>query len=270
MAAVAVKDRKKIHNFRVILRRLGVPKPAFPVLYQWPDYLLNSGNKIMKTSMPVLKQRAKCIRKFLYYFPGGFTGKKYLSWERDYKWNAHIAWKENLYKKEYDRLLAEKEFLEIVRRAIWVESRTNLLFSFEKMALRDAVRTKDSAQIFAEGLYDYVYGRKNSKGRFEALTETLSNLPRKQTRVLTWPLQTVFGFIADPSQHIFLKPRITKIAAKKYDHAFLYQSKPNWITYDSLLQFAATIQKDVASLQPKDMIDIQSFIWVLGSEEYPD
>ena len=47
-------------------------------------------------------------------------------------------------------------------------------------------------------------------------------------------------------------------------------SKPNWDTYQSLLDFAALIKKDVAALKPQDMIDIQSFIWVLGSEEYPD
>lgn len=220
--------------------------------------------------LPVAKQRAGCIRKFLYYFPGGFQGKKYIAWERDYKWNAHVAWKETLHKKEYQRLLGEKEFLEIARRAIWIESRTNLLFSFEKMALRDAVKTKAAAQRFAQGLYDYVYSRKTLKARFEGFAETLGSLPVKQTRVLTWPLQTVFGFIADPGEHIFLKPRVTKIAAKKYEHAFLYQSRPNWVTYESLLQFAATLQKDTAHLKPGDMIDIQSFIWVLGSEEYPD
>ena len=106
----------------------------------------------MKISMAVSKQRARCIKKFLYYFPGGFTGKKFMAWERDYKWNAHIAWKGNLYKKEFERLLAEKYFLEIARRSVWLESRTNLLFSFEKMALRDAVKTNGSAQMFAEGL----------------------------------------------------------------------------------------------------------------------
>ena len=114
----------------------------------------------MKTSKTVSKQRARCIKKFLYYFAEGFTGKKYVAWERDYKWNAHIAWKENLHKKEYERLLAEKDFLEIARRSVWLESRMNLLFSFVKMVLRDAVKANESAKMFAEGLFEYVYGRK--------------------------------------------------------------------------------------------------------------
>lgn len=98
----------------------------------------------------------------------------------------------------------------------------------------------------------------------------LAGLPVKQTRVLTWPVLTVFGFIADPSTHIYLKPTVTKKAAEKYEFDFLYSSKPSWETYQSLLKFAEEVRKDTAAYRPRDMMDIQSFIWVMGSEEYPD
>ncbi len=95
---------------------------------------------------------------------------------------------------------------------------------------------------------------KNSfKKRFENFSESLNSLPRKQTRVRTWPLQTVFGFIANPKEHIFLKPRVTQIAERKYDYPFLYQSRPNWETYKSLLHFAEQIKKDIKDLKPNDM-----------------
>jgi hypothetical protein len=45
---------------------------------------------------------------------------------------------------------------------------------------------------------------------------------RKQTRVLTWPLVTVFGFIAQPEAHLFLKPNVTRIAAREYGFDFHY------------------------------------------------
>jgi len=32
----------------------------------------------------------------------------------------------------------------------------------------------------------------------------------------------------------------------------------------------ALASADTADLGPRDMIDLQSFIWVLGSDEYPD
>lgn len=97
----------------------------------------------------------------------------------------------------------------------------------------------------------------------------MASLPRRQTRVLTWPLVTVWGFIAQPKRHFFLKPNVTRIAAGAYEFDFRYQSKPNWETYANLLQFAETVRRDLRDLRPRDMIDIQSYVWVQGSDEYP-
>jgi hypothetical protein len=230
--------------------------------------LLNSIREISLTS--IARARRKCLRKFLYYFPGGYQGKKYIAWERDYKWNAHLAWEEKLNREEFSRLLNEEHYLEIARRAVGLESKTNLLFSFEKMALRDAVKTSASAKIFAEGLYNFIYGTAALQQRFEEYRDAIASLPVKQTRVLTWPVLTVFGFIADPSRHIYLKPTVTKKAAEKYKFDFRYSSKPSWDTYHSLLQFARQVWNDTAAYHPRDLVDIQSFIWVVGSEEYPD
>lgn len=219
---------------------------------------------------PLQKKRIKCRKKFLHYFPKGFRDQKYIDWERNYKVIAHLAWDESLSYEKYEQLLAQKKYSEIALAAVRIESRTNLLFSFEKMALRDAVKSNEGAKAFSMGLFDYVYGADPLQTRFERFTEVIAGLPRKQTRVLTWPLTTVFGFIGNPSEHIFLKPRVTQVAAEKYGFEFIYRPRPNWEGYKSLLDFAAQIRKDVSDLKPKDMIDLQSFIWVMGSDEYPD
>jgi hypothetical protein len=54
----------------------------------------------------------------------------------------------------------------------------------------------------------------------------------------------VFGFIAQPDRHVFLKPNVTRLAAREYG--------------------------DQRDLRPRDMIDLQSFIWVMGSDEYDE
>jgi hypothetical protein len=216
------------------------------------------------------KQVLECRKKFLYYFKKGFTDPTYKAWERDYKWQAHLAWEAALNKAEYQKLLASKQYNEIALRAVKLETKTNLLFSFEKMALRDAIKTSEGARDFSLGLYDYVYGAGPLQKRFENFAAVLASLPRKQTRVLTWPLQTVFGFIAKPEEHIFIKPRVTKIAAEKYGYDLQYKSKPNWDTYKSMIGFAEKVRDDMKGLHPKDYIDLQSFIWVMGSDEYPD
>jgi hypothetical protein len=214
-----------------------------------------------------INRSLRCRKKFLQFFPKGFTDETYIAWERDYKWQAHVQFEEKLNKDKFYKLLTEKIYHEIARKTITIESKTNLLFSFEKMALRDGVKGTGS-KLFAEGLYSFIYGNESMQIRFEKFSEVLSKLPRKQTRVLTWPLMTVFGFIAKPLEFIFLKPRVTQRAATEYGFDFIYESKPNWKTYQSLLDFAKQIRKDISDLKPRDMIDIQSFIWVMGSEEY--
>ena len=212
--------------------------------------------------------RKACIKKFRHFFPKGFKDQKYIDWERGYKWQAHETFSEKLNKRAFRKLLEQEKYPEIASVAINIESKTNLLFSFEKMALRDGVKSPQGAEIFAKGLFYLVYGNADLKKRFEGFTESLSLLPRKQTRVLTWPLQTVFGFIANPHEQIFLKPRVTQAAAIAYQFNFKYRSRPNWETYQSLLNFADEVRGDTAPLYPQDYIDLQSFIWVLGSSEY--
>lgn len=153
-------------------------------------------------------------------------------------------------------------------RAAQIESRTNLLFSFEKMALRDAVRPRQGARLFAQALHALVHGPGSQEERFLRFGETLSALPRRQTRVHTWPLQTVFGFIARPDREIFLKPVVTRNAAAAYGYPFTYTSRLSWETYASLPGFAQVIRRDLADQVPRDLIDVQSFTWVLGSSEY--
>ena len=210
----------------------------------------------------------RCRRKFLRFFPKGFHDDKYLDWERNYKWEAHEKWNEVLNQTAFETLLDAGEFPDIAARAVRIESRTNLLFSFEKMALRDAVKSPDGAQSFATGLHALLHGKGGEQEKFERWCDVVGQLPRKQTRVLTWPVVTVFGFIAQPKRHIFLKPNVTRVAARAYGAEFHYESRPNWISYASLLQFAETVRQDLRDMRPRDMIDIQSFIWVQGSDEY--
>ena len=210
----------------------------------------------------------KCRRKFLRYFPGGFADETYLEWERNYKWRAHQRWEELLGRERLRALVKAGDHMAVARLATDIESRTNLLFSFEKMAIRDALKSGSGASTFSEGLWDFLYGRGTDQTRFERWIACVAALPRRQTRVLTWPVVTVFGFLAQPNRHVFLKPNVTRAAAKAYGFPFDYASRPNWATYQNLLAFAECVRRDQRELRPRDMIDLQSFIWVQGSDEY--
>jgi hypothetical protein len=236
------------------------------------DIGLNSRRRASPASGagPDAASALKCRRKFLEFFPGGFNDGSYLDSERDYKWQTHERWQQALGKRDFRGLLRRGEHLEIAARAVRVEqqSRHSMIFSFEKMALRDATKSPSGAKAFAEGLYEFLHGSRSLENRFIEWVEVVAALPRRQTRVLTWPLVTVLGFIAQPDTHIFLKPLVTRAAARAYGFDFQYASRPNWNTYASLLDFGARIWREQRRLRPRDMIDVQSFIWVQGSDEY--
>src|SRR6478752_6526674 len=188
---------------------------------------------------------ARSRRKFELFYPDGFQDETYLIAERSYKERAHLEWQGALGAADFRKLLARGEFRQIADIAVRIESRTNLLFSFEKMALRDAVKTPAGARLFATELYAFLWGRGSPQRKFDDWTQAVADLPRRQNRVLTWPVVTVFGFIARPEKHLFLKPIVTRKAARAYGFDFQYRAQPSWPVYHGLQTFGAIIRRDL-------------------------
>lgn len=214
---------------------------------------------------------AQCRRKFERYYPDGFTDETYLVAERSQKERAHFEWNLELAAPDFRKLLARGEFRAIADAAVRIESRSSLLFSFERMALRDAVKTPAGARLFATELYAFLYGPGATQRKFNDWLEALADLPQTRSPVLTWPVATVFGFIARPDRHLLLKPRVTRKAAQAYGYALAYRPKPSWEGYKDLLTFAGVVRRDLdrkAGFKARDMIDLQAFMWVQGAPEY--
>jgi hypothetical protein len=248
------------------LPRLKVPSRSGPL----SPHRRTRAKAVASDKRVLSREALRARRKFLKMFPGGFRDEDYLDLERGYKWAAHRRWEAALGESIFENLIRQENFEEVAAIATRVESRTNLLFSFEKMALRDAVRSPAGAKAFALALFDLLHGTDPMDVRFANWVETIARLPRRKTRVLTWPLVTVFGFLAQPNTHFFLKPTVTREAARRYGVELPYASRPSWPLYKDLLAFVRRVRSDIGDLRPRDMIDMQSFLWVQGSDEYPD
>lgn len=233
--------------------------------------------ELKRSSKEVKELKNGCIQKFLQAFPKGFYDENYLSWERDYKWIAHQRWSEVLGLKEFKKLMTNRQYEEVAIKALGVESRTNLLLPYEKMALRDAIKNPDGAVLFAKGLYQLLYGTTTLKKRFTLWCEAFDELPgikaveaapRNKMKVLSWPVYSVFGFLAQPAVHAFLKADEMNTAALKYGFHLNLDINLKAQSYARYLEFCEEVKTDLVKLKPRDMIDIQSFLWVVGSGEY--
>jgi hypothetical protein len=211
---------------------------------------------------------AKHKKRFLRFFPNAFRDQRYIDWEEMYKMNAHHLWHELLDEETFRSLLRSRDHAEIAARALRVESKTNFLFSFEKIAFRDALKEPDGARTFAEGLFQLLHERGPLKERFVQWIISVGDLPRKKSRVLSWPVLTLLPYIAQPKKHIIMKPTAMIKASAELGYALDYSSKPNFQTYERLLHLSELIKQELADLKPKNHMDTQAFLWVIGSSEY--
>lgn len=186
----------------------------------------------------------------------GFHGEAYHRLERDYKIEAQSLMTSSLEEKSFELLLAAHDYSEICKRAMAVVNKTNLIFPNEKMSLKDGLKSDLSKKLFSERLYELLYGEGALESRFQAFADCLVELKSAK-----WTVLTYFLFIAFPTQHMFLKPEVTQRAAEVCGFELNYRSEPNWLTYSKLLEFSHHLFKAPSELKPRDMIDIQSFIW---------
>lgn len=211
-------------------------------------------------------------RRFREIFPGGFGDPTYLDWERQYKWSAHRAWQAALGRDEWQRLLAEGAHAEVAGRiaTFYARSKLNMLALYEWMALREALQDRAGGRALAAGLFELIHGGGDFGARLERFTALLDSVPQRQTRLAKWPVATLFPFVALPRRHLILKPRLMKRAAERFHFELAYQSRPNAQTYAAMMRLVAWLREALAPWKPRDLIDVQGFIWVTSSEEYED
>lgn len=197
---------------------------------------------------------------FLRQFSDGFVDPKYQIDEREYKEKASAYFHANLSREILQPLLGQGEYSKVCDFAKKAVSRTNLVHKFEVIALGDGLkRSEHHQELFATALYDLLYGETGMPGRFSAFVEALSELD-----ACKWTTATYFLFLLDPTTHIFVKPEIFKTAAKSYGIDFGYTSRPEWNCYQRILEFVGFVAGQLAkreNLKPRDLIDVQSFIW---------
>jgi len=220
--------------------------------------------KISKSTSGIkYRSLPQSIQFFLEEFPEGFYGKKFREHERDYKDKAHALACELLGKEVFCGLLESKNYAEIVKRTLKVTNATNLMFPNEKMALKDGLQTPEAQQSFSNSLYTLLYGEEELESRFVAFSKVLENVDAAK-----WTTATYFLFIIHPDKHMFIKPTIMQYSSELCGYEVNYKQRLNWLTYKSVLGFSEYIRSKISELNPRDMIDVQSFMWCIAPRTY--
>lgn len=207
---------------------------------------------------------AAAVRNFLGFFPTGFADPKFISSEREYKVRAHEYMREYMGPEEVASLVGSENFKEICDRALEAIKKTNLIHYYEVILLRKAMASDARQRLFAVELVNLLHGTAALEVRFESFVRMLY-----KTGAAKWTIATYFLFVAFPNDHFFLKPEVTKHAAGVLHYDIEYKPEVNWRTYDLVLGLAGLLKTKLVSecqgkMVPRDMIDVQSFVWVIG------
>ncbi len=189
--------------------------------------------------------------RFLHFFPNGFHSTGYTTWERDYK----VAAKSRLDATvPLEAAATGSGFGEAVLSVF----HTNLLFSFEQMRVRDVLRGP-GADRFIRAAARFAMG----EGKPALLDMERALKPHNAAK---WTIATYLPFLWRPEEHMFLKPEATKDFAERVGHRFAsdYEPRLDIAVYESLLNLVAKTEEELADLNPRDRIDVQSLMWVVG------
>lgn len=190
--------------------------------------------------------------RFLKFFPNGFHSDGYASQERDYKLAA---------KAKLDKAAPLDKAVDgtgLGEAALAAFRATNMLSPFEKTRLQDVLRGPHADDfVRAAARFTLDAGKANLAAMDQALK------PHDSAK---WTVVTYLPYLWRPESHMFLKPEVTKDFATRVGHRFAsdYETRLHLAVYESLLDLVAKTERELADMQPRDRIDIQSFIWVVG------
>lgn len=190
--------------------------------------------------------------RFLKFFPNGFYSDGYADQERNYKLAA---------KDKLDTVAPLKEVLNgsgFGEAVLSVFRATNMLSPFEKTRLQQVFRGPDADVVVRAAAAFAQLGDKKALSRLESALKPLD--------CAKWTVATYLPYLWRPQQHMFLKPEVTKDYAARVGHPFasIYEARLNFDVYASLLDLVDRTSRELSDLKPRDRIDIQSFIWVVG------
>jgi len=199
------------------------------------------------------------INLFRRVFPDGFGSPFYAHYE-GYKRDAAA-----FMTTELPQHIVESEIdagrHDVAARARRAFSKSNLTSPFEQMALGNSLKDRKNLPVFASGLYELLYGRLDvGLQRLVALL--------KPYNAAKWPILTYWPFFRFPDRHAFLKPDIVKVCAYRLGRELDYDPTPNPRSYTSFMELVEYLRDGIRVLRPRDNIDVQTFMYVVGTEGY--
>ena len=192
----------------------------------------------------------------------GFADPRFVQDEIAYKQDAVARAQELLGADEFQRLLDAGQIDELFGRLRKLANSTNLLFLGVPSSGDLSVLHKPGLdrRAWLSALFDLLHGPDDSPERLGRYVDhaRAHHLPNK------WTLPTYFLFLCHPEADLFIKPAATKSFLSLLGLSELWSPSPTPGAYADLLKLANELASSWRAYEPRDMVDIQSLIWIVA------
>jgi MoxR-like ATPase len=161
-------------------------------------------------------------------------------------------------------LLAAWQYDEVIRRLEQLGKATPLLWNRvpQQGDLAILYRPDLDRAEFAIQLQRLLYGDPPSPQRIERF----SDYTRRRYLPDRWPFPTFFLFITHPETELFVQPQVARWLLQYAGLPGTYRPSPSADVYKALRDRAVFLGDALQRYGPRDMVDIQSFLWVCARE----
>ena len=204
-----------------------------------------------------------------------FEHPDFVQEELTYKRATIAKAKEWLAQDVLDDLLANGRFELIIERLDKLGRHNNLLWRVVPASGDTAVLYHPDLDTpeFCTQFRNLLYGDRASTRRLQTFSDYLrdNNLPNK------WTFPTYYLFLCHPTTDIFVKPRTARWFTKfmqdngsssRGSTKVLITIEPSSGSYHTLLRDAQAVLEAMSAYGAKDMVDIQSLIWICAQESH--
>jgi Protein of unknown function (DUF3553) len=221
----------------------------------WPKVARDGKRADAKRELP--KRFDGFIKEFLSAFPDGLRSKMCDDQERNYKVEASEFARKELSPDVLEQLLAKGEYREIITRTHRCLAKVNLAFPNELVRFKGV--PESAHRRVAECIVGLVKAGEDTPAALEELASVLE--PHGAAK---WPIVSLLPFLLDPERWPFVKPTSVKLAAAATDFDVEYSPRPNARTYELIRDLHEHVGKIMREreLEPRDLIDVQTFLWV--------
>ena len=215
------------------------------------------------------------IRLFRWiYGEDPFQSERYFEWERQYKLDLTSEWQATVTGDRLNAAIGGSGSLPYANQVSTLFTKTNLL-PWRYSTCIKGFKGSEKARTFLEALHMLLFDREGAREPIDAFTEHMRPLYDGDLKgginlAASRSIPSLALWLSDPQHHFFIRSAVVNKAANILSGGAI-EGRDEVMTsayYSGVLDLAHAIRSGIAELRPRDMIDVQGFLW--GTFSRPD